>query len=97
MSHLRKRLTGVEALIGLQALDAYLNLPFVSWPDWALASVILGRRVTPAEMQSPECIIGLERRMEEIIPANTTAEGRRLLQQLHHAAGRPAAIGADAA
>ena len=55
MSRLGKRVTGVEALIGLQALDAYLNLPFQLWLDWALASQILGRRVTPAEMQSLEC------------------------------------------
>jgi hypothetical protein len=73
-------MTGVETLTGLQALDAYLNLPIQKCPDWVLASWILGRRVTPAEMQSPECIIALERRMEEIIPAKgkmeapTTAE-----------------------
>ena len=70
MSHLRKRLTGVEALIGLQALDAYLNLPFVSWPDWALASVILGRRVTPAEMQSLERDDAFWRMIEGGIRAN---------------------------
>jgi hypothetical protein len=70
MSHLGKRLTGVEALIGLQALDVYLNLPFVSWPDWALVSVILGRRVTPAEMQSLERHDAFERMMEEIVRAN---------------------------
>jgi hypothetical protein len=54
MSRLGKRVTGVEALIGLQALDVYLNLPIQKWPDWALASWILGRRVTPAEMQALE-------------------------------------------
>jgi hypothetical protein len=54
MSRLRKRVTGVEAQIGLQALDAYLKLPVQAWPDWALASRILGRRVTPAEVRSLE-------------------------------------------
>ena len=63
-------MTGVEALIGLQALDEYINLPVVLWPDWALASVILGRRVTPAEMQSLECDDAFWRMIEEIIRAN---------------------------
>jgi hypothetical protein len=70
MSRLGKRVTGVEALIWLQALDVYRNLPFVSWPDWALASAILGRRVTPAEMQSLERDDAFERMMEETIRAN---------------------------
>ena len=74
MSRLGKRVTGVETLTGMQALDTYLNLPIQKWPDWVLASRILGRRVTPAEMQSPECIIALERRIEEIIRANEEAK-----------------------
>ena len=70
MSRLGKRVTRVEALIGLQALGAYLNLPVQSWPDWALASRVLGRRVTPAEMQSLERDDAFLRRIEEIIRAN---------------------------
>ena len=74
MSRLGKRVTGVEALIGMQALDVYLNLPIQKWPDWALASQILGRRVTPAEMQSLErddAFWGrMEERIEEIVRAN---------------------------
>ena len=70
MSRLGKRVTGVESLIGMQALDVYLNLPIQKWPDWALASQILGRRVTPAEMQSLECDDAFWRMIEEIIQAN---------------------------
>ena len=70
MSRLGKRVTGVEALIGMQALDSYLNLPIQKWPDWALASQILGRRVTPAEMQSLESDDAFWRMIEEIIRAN---------------------------
>jgi hypothetical protein len=74
MSRLGKRVTEVEAQIGLQALDAYLNLPVQAWPEWALASQVLGRRVTPAEMQSLERDDAFLRRIEEIIRANE--EGR---------------------
>ena len=70
MSRLGKRVTGVEALIGMQALDVYRNLPFVLWPDWALASEILGRRVTPAEMQSLERDDAFWDRIEETIRAS---------------------------
>jgi hypothetical protein len=70
MSRLGKRVTGVETLTGMQALDAYLNLPIQKWPDWVLASQILGRRVTPAEMQSLERDDAFWGRMEEIIRAN---------------------------
>ena len=70
MSRLGKRVTGVENLIGLQALDTYLNLPIQKCPDWVLASWILGRRVTPAEMQSLERDDAFERMMEETIRAN---------------------------
>jgi hypothetical protein len=49
----------------MQALDAYLNLPIQKWPDWVLASRILGRRVTPAEMQSLERDDAFWRRIEE--------------------------------
>ena len=38
MSRMEKRVTRVETLTGLQALDAYRNLPLQQWPDWALAS-----------------------------------------------------------
>jgi hypothetical protein len=70
MSRLGKRLTGIEDLVGLRAWDAFLNLPVQAWPDWALASRVLGRRVTPAEMQSLERDDAFWRRIDEIIRAN---------------------------
>jgi hypothetical protein len=70
MSRLEKRVTGVESRIGMPALDAYRNLPLQQWPDWALASVIIGRRVTPAEMRSLEHDHAFWLRIEEIARAN---------------------------
>ena len=69
-THLGKRVTAVETLTGLRTLDAFHNRPVVLWPDWALASEILGRPVTPAEMQSLERDDGFWDRIDETIRAS---------------------------
>jgi hypothetical protein len=91
MSRLGKRVTRVETLTGLRALDAYRNLPLQKWPDWALASVILGRRVTTAEMRPLERDDAFWRQIDEMVgqmrSGKMDAQGpafRRRLQELWH-------------
>ena len=76
MSRLGKRLIGLETLIGLRALNAYRDLPPQEWPEWALVSLVLGRRVTPAEVRSLESDDAFWRRIEETARATSDRHPR---------------------
>ena len=51
MGNLSKRVNRIEDHMGLGALHSYQKLPAQSWPSWALASLILQRRVSIQEME----------------------------------------------